>query len=258
MRYPIMLQRTSISHRLRKTATRETGHHRDDSITSCDRTVWTKTATPVRLLIVDSQEIARAGVRTMLAQAKHIEIIGEAGTATAAVEEARRLRPDVMLVELRSPDEREVDVCRRIHEVSPDTRVLVLTRSTDDRSIMSALHAGAGGYLLKTVAGPALVQAVETVAAGQSILDPAVSSRVTAHIRNQPVSMWEEMRETLSPQEHRIMEHVAQGKTNKETAGELGLSDKTVKNYLNSIYRKLQATGRAHATSIFLRQTCAA
>ena len=256
MRQPTMLRPASIPHRPRRRTTRLAYHHYDDSIRSHDRRARAKTATSIRLLIADSHEIARVGVRTLLAQARHIEIIGEAGTMTAAVEEARRLRPDVMLIEFQLSDGRGVDVCRRIHEVSPDTRLLVLTRNANDGAIMSALRSGAAGFLLKTVTGPELVQAVETVAAGQSILDPAVSSRVTAHIRNQPVSMWEEMRETLSPQEHRIMEHVAQGKTNKETAGELGLSDKTVKNYLNSIYGKLQVTGRTHATSVFLRQTC--
>jgi DNA-binding NarL/FixJ family response regulator len=219
------------------------------------RTVQAKTATSIRLLIADGHEIARVGVRALLDQVKHIEIIGEASMMTAAVEEAHRLRPDVMLIELRLPDGKGVDVFHRIREVSPDTRLLVLTHSTDDGSIISALRSGAAGFLPKTVTGPELVRAIETVAAGQSILDPSVSSRVLAYILNQPVSTCEKMPGTLSTQEHRIMELVVQGKTNKEIAGTLGLSDKTVKNYLNSIYHKLQVTGRAHATSAFLQQT---
>ena len=236
-------------------ATRLTGQHSDDSITSHDRMVQAKTATPVRLLIVDSHEIARAGVRALLDQAKHIEIIGEAGTVTAAVEEAQRLRPDVMLIELRLPGGGGIDVLRRIHEVSRDIRLLVLTHSPDDWSIISALRSGAAGFMPKTITGPELVRAVEAVAAGQSFLDPADSSRVRAHIRSQPVSIGEAMRRRLSTQQHRVMELVVQGRTNKEVAEALSLSDKTVKNYLNSIYHKLQVTGRAHATSVFLQQT---
>lgn len=210
----------------------------------------------IRLLIVDSHEIARAGVRALLDQVRHIEIIGGASTVTTAVEEAQRLRPDVMLIELRLPDGKGVDAFRRIREVSPDTRLLVLTHSTDDGSIMSALRSGAAGFMLKTITGPELVLAVERVAAGQSILEPSVSSRVLAYIQGQSVSICKETRGTLSTQERRIMELVVQGRTNKEIADALGFSDKTVKNYLSHAYGKLQVTRRAHATSVYLQQTC--
>jgi two-component system, NarL family, response regulator DevR len=207
------------------------------------------------LLLADSHEIARAGVRTMLDQARHIEIIGEAGTVTTAVEEARRFRPDVMLIELRLRDGRGIDVFRHIHEVSPDTRLLVLTYSTDDESIISALRFGVHGFVLKTVTMPALVQAVETVAAGQLLLDPSIASKLVAYIRNQPASIHENNQRALSTQEHRVMELVAQGKTNKEIASALGLSDRTIKNYLSHVYEKLQVTRRAHATKLFVERT---
>ena len=170
------------------------------------------------MFLADSHEIARAGVRTMLAQARHIEIIGEAGSVTSAVEEARRLRPDVMLIELRFRDGRGVDVFRQIHEVSPNTRLLVLTYGTDDESFIAALRSGVRGFVLKTVTMPALVQAVETVAAGQLLLDPSIASKLVAHIRNQPASLHQDNHGALSPQEHRVMELVAQGQTNKEIA----------------------------------------
>ena len=190
----------------------------------------------------------------MLDQARHIKIIGEAGTVTRAVEGARRLRPDVMLIELQFPDGRGIDAFRRIHEVSSDTRLLVLTYRTDDTSILSALRFGGLGFVLKTVTRPALVQAVETVAAGQSMLDPGIASRLTAYIRNQPASIHEDPQGTLSTQEHRVMELVAQGKTNKEIAVTLGLSDKTVKNYLTHVYDKMQVTRRAQATKLFVER----
>lgn len=191
----------------------------------------------------------------MLDQASHIKIIGEAGTVTRAVEEARRLRPDVMLIELQFPDGRGIDVFRHIHAVSSGTRLLVLTYRTDDTSIISALRFGVHGFVLKTVTMPALVQAVETVAAGQSILDPPIASRLMAYIRNQPASIHEDAQGALSTQEHRLMELVAQGKTNKEIAVTLGLSDKTIKNYLTHVYEKMQVTRRAQATKLFVERT---
>lgn len=190
----------------------------------------------------------------MLDQARHIEIIGEASTVTTAVEEARRLRPDVMLIELRFRDGRGIDVYRHIHEVSPNTRLLVLTYSTDDESIISALRSGVRGFVLKTVTMPALVQAVETVAAGQLLLDPSVASKLAAYIRNQPASLHENNQRALSAQEYRVMELVSQGKTNKEIASALRLSDKTIKNYLSHVYEKLQVTRRAHATKLFVER----
>lgn len=147
----------------------------------------------------------------MLDHAEHIKIIGEAGTVTAAVEEARRLRPDVVLIELRLPDGKGIDVLHRIHEVSRDIRLLVLTHSPDDWSIISALRSGAAGFLLKIVTGPELVHAVETVAAGQSILHPDVSAIVMTYIRNRAASISRKIGERLAAQEQQIMELVLQG-----------------------------------------------
>lgn len=141
----------------------------------------------------------------MLDHAEHIEIIGEAGTVAAGIEKAHRLRPDVVLIELRLPDGKGIDVLRRIHDVSPDIRLLVLTHSPDDRSIISALRSGAAGFLLKIVTGPELIHAVETVAAGQSILHPDVSAIVMTYIRNQAASICHKIGEGLVAHEQQIM-----------------------------------------------------
>lgn len=209
----------------------------------------------IRLLIVDSHEIARTGTRAVLNQTGRIRVVGEAATMAAAIEAGRRLTPDVALVELRLPDESGIDACRRMRDASPDTRLLVLTHSADDRSIVSALRAGATGFLLKTISGPDLARAIETVANGQAILDGAVAQRVMAHLCSLSVSTCGEILPELSAQEKRVMDLVAQGKTNKEVAAALGLSDKTVKNYLSHVYEKLQVTRRAQATSSFIQQT---
>ena len=209
----------------------------------------------IRLLIVDGHEIARTGTRAVLNQTGRIRVIGEAASIAAAIEAGRRLTPDVALVELRLPDGSGIDACRRIREASPGTRLLVLTHGADDESIVSALRAGATGFLLKTISGPDLARAIETVANGQAILDGAVAQRVMTHLCSLSVSTCGKIQPELSAQEKRVMDLVAQGKTNKEVAAALGLSDKTVNNYLSNVYEKLQVTRRAQATSSFIQQT---
>ncbi|MDO9119632.1 MAG: response regulator transcription factor [Nitrospira sp.] len=209
----------------------------------------------IRLLIVDSHEIARTGTRAVLNQTERIRVVGEAATIAAAVEAGRRLTPEVALVELRLPDGSGIDACRRIREASPGTRLLVLTHGADDESIVSALRAGATGFLLKTISGSDLARAIETVADGQAILDGAVAQRVMTHLCSLSVSNCGKIQPELSAQEKRVMDLVAQGKTNKEVAAALGLSDKTVKNYLSNVYEKLQVNRRAQATSSFIQQT---
>jgi DNA-binding NarL/FixJ family response regulator len=209
----------------------------------------------IRLLIVDSHEIARTGTRAVLHQTERLMVVGEAASIAEAIEAGHRLTPDVALVELHLQDGSGIDACRRIREASPGTRLLVLTHVTDDESIVSALRAGATGFLLKTISGPDLARAIETVANGQAILDGAVAQRVMTHLCSLSVSTCGKVQPDLSAQEKRVMDLVAQGKTNKEVAAALGLSDKTVKNYLSNIYEKLQVTRRAQATSSFVQQT---
>lgn len=209
----------------------------------------------IRLLIVDAHEIARTGTRAVLNQTGRIRVVGEAATMAAAIEAGRRLTPDVALMELRLPDGSGIDACRHIREASPNTRLLVLTHGADDGSIVSALRAGATGFLLKTISGPDLARAIETVADGQVILDGAVAQRIMTHLCSLSVSTSGKIQPELSAQEKRVMDLVAQGKTNKEVAAALSLSDKTVKNYLSHVYEKLQVTRRAQATSSFLQQT---
>lgn len=203
----------------------------------------------LRLLLVDDSEVVRTGLRTLLGQEPGLEIVGEAGTVATAVAAGDRLRPDVVLLDLRLPDGSGTEACRRLLKSVPATRILVLTSVLDDRTIEDAIRAGAHGYLLKEIDGRGLVQAVRDVAAGKSILDPAVTARVLelAKSGSTPRSPLE----ALSPQEKRVLGLIAEGCTNKEVGARLGLSEKTVKNYLSTVFEKLNVSHRAQAAVIY-------
>jgi DNA-binding NarL/FixJ family response regulator len=205
----------------------------------------------VRLLLVDDHEVVRLGLRTLFAKYERIQVIGEAGTAKDGVIEAKRLRPDVVLMDLRLPDGSGITACREILSAAPDIRVLFLTSYSDEDAVRATVLAGAAGYLLKEIGGQALVDAIAAVAEGQSILDPRITQSVLNQLTGAQLNAQRE--EELSPQERRVLAHVVEGRTNKQIAAALGLSDKTVKNYLSNAFQKLQVTRRSHAAVLFSR-----
>ena len=206
----------------------------------------------IGLLLVDDHAIVRLGLRTVFERTKDISVIGEAGSVKEAVDAASRLAPDIVLMDMRMPDGSGVDACREILAVRPETRVLFLTSYHDEEALFSAVFAGARGFLLKEIGGDALLTAVRAVAAGQSILDPAATRAVAEKMKGLAGSDTKESTTaSLSSQEKRVLVLVAEGKTNKEIAAALGLSDKTVKNYLSTIFQKLQVGRRAHAAAIY-------
>jgi DNA-binding NarL/FixJ family response regulator len=202
----------------------------------------------IRVLIVDDHEMVRAGLRTLLGRFPSIEIVGDAGSVESALKEAAKLKPDVVLLDIRLGSESGFDVCSGLSKLDPAPRVLVLTSFADDDVIFQAIRAGVDGYVLKDIDSEALVKGIETVAAGQSMLDPKVTARVLGRVRN-PSSA--EPLNSLSPQEKRVLALVAQGKTNKEIGIALGLSDKTVKNYFANVLDKLNVGRRSQAAAIF-------
>lgn len=210
--------------------------------------------TPIGILLVDDHEIVRQGLKTVLAQDARFRIVGEAATAKAAVSAALASKPDVVLLDIRLPDESGVQACGDILEQCPGTRVLFLTSYADDDTVLAAILAGAHGYLVKEIGIDTLVEAIKRVAAGETILDPAATNRVLTWVKNHSETPAGGVQEPLSPQEQRVVALVAAGKTNKEIAAELGLSPKTVKNYLSNIYQKLQITRRAQAAALFAKQ----
>lgn len=210
---------------------------------------------PIRLLIVDDHTVVRLGLRTLLGRYSDIEVVGEAGTVAAAIEETARLQPIVVLMDVRLPDGNGFEACRRIRKAQPDTRVLFLTSFADEEIVLESIDAGGDGYLLKEIDDESLVRAIRTVAAGQSILDPAVTRRVLERVKNPEALAGKDRFEMLSPQERRVLALVAEGKTNKEIGSALGLSDKTVKNYLSNILEKLQLTRRSQAAAFFVQHS---
>ena len=207
----------------------------------------------IRLLLVDDHEVVRMGLRALFNRTETVEVVGEADSTASAVAEAVRLQPTVVLLDLRLPDGTGVEACREILEHCPDTHVVFLTSFADEDAVLSTTLAGAKGYLLKTIGGQALVQAIQTVADGQSILDPAVTNTVLTKVRSLTATGHESLESGLSPQERRVLMQVADGKTNKEIAVTLGLSDKTVKSYLYNIFQKLQVSRRAEAAAKFVK-----
>lgn len=204
---------------------------------------------PIRLLLVDDHEVVRMGLGTLFHRAGTVQVVGEATSVVSAVAEAIRLRPDVVLLDLRLPDGSGIEACREILGACPETHVVFLTSFSDENAVLATTFAGAKGYLLKTIGGAALVHAIKAIADGQSILDPAVTGSVLARMR----SLTNGQNTTLSPQERRILPLVADGKTNKEIAVALGLSDKTIKSYLSSIFEKLQVTRRSQVAAMFAK-----
>jgi two-component system response regulator DevR len=209
---------------------------------------------PIRLLLVDDHEVLRIGLRTLFTEAGAFQVVGEAGTMAAAVAEAARLKPQVVLMDVRLPDGSGIDACRMIRADHQETRVLFLTSFADDDAVLATILAGADGFLLKEVRSEELVQAVKRVASGRSILDPAVTHRVLAKVRSMSTTAPHEKRDPLSPQEERVLALVAEGKTNKEIALSLNLSDKTVGHYLENIFQKLHVTRRSQAAVYFTQQ----
>ena len=209
---------------------------------------------PIRLLLVDDHEVVRLGLRTLFEEAGGFQVVGEAGTLSAAIAEAGRLTPDVVLMDVKLPDGSGVEACRAIRAAQPATRVLFLTSYADDDAVLATILAGADGFLLKDVSGDDLLRAVRKVAGGQSILDGAVTQRVLARVKTLSNSAAGKKEDALSPQEQKVLALVAEGKTNKEIANALALSEKTVGNYLSNIFQKLQVTRRAQAAVYYSKR----
>jgi DNA-binding NarL/FixJ family response regulator len=207
----------------------------------------------IRLLMVDDHKVVRLGLLSLLAHYHDIEVVGEAGSVATALEETLRLKPDLVLLDVRLPDGNGFEACRQIRKLAPETRVLFLTSFADEQVVLESIDAGADGYLLKEIDEAALVRGIRDVAAGQSILDPAVTRRVLERARTPGTPAGRDKWESLSPQERRVVALVATGKTNKEIGIELGLSDKTVKNYLSNVLEKLGLSRRSQAAAFYVQ-----
>ena len=201
----------------------------------------------ISVFLLDDHEIVRRGIAGLLETEDDIRVVGEAGTAAQALARIPALRPDVAILDVRLPDGDGVTVCRDVRSsVTPPPACLMLTSYSDDEALFGAIMAGAAGYLLKQVAGVDLVGAVRTIAAGGSLLDPKATVAVLERLRRggEP----EDPRyAALSPQERRILDLIADGKTNRQIGAEMYLAEKTVKNYVSSLLHKLGFARRTEA-----------
>jgi DNA-binding NarL/FixJ family response regulator len=210
-------------------------------------------ARPLRLLVVDDDEVVRQGLVSLLERREHFQVVAEAGTAAEAVEMARKFEPDLVVMDVRLPDGSGIEACREIRSEFPNTKVVILTSYPDEEAVLSAIIAGASGYLLKQIRGRDLVSSLESVGRGDSLLDPAVTEKVLDRVRRIATGTYTDEMAQLTQQEQKILLLVAEGKTNKEIASEVFLSDKTVKNYVSSILSKLNLERRAQAAAFVAR-----
>jgi len=211
------------------------------------------TAPPLRLLVVDDHEVVRQGLVALLDRRAGFEVVAQAGTVAEAVDQARRHLPDIVVMDVRLPDGSGIEACREIRAELPGTRVIMLTSYPDEEAVMSAIIAGASGYLLKQIRARDLVAALETVGRGESLLDPGVTEKVLERVRRMASGDLNDELSALTAQERKILMLVAEGKTNKEIAAEVFLSDKTVKNYVSSILSKLDLERRAQAAAFIAK-----
>jgi DNA-binding NarL/FixJ family response regulator len=198
----------------------------------------------IRVFLLDDHEVVRRGLRELLEAEGDIEVVGEAGTAEEALHRIPPTKPDVAVLDVRLPDGDGVEVCRSIRSAHPEVACLMLTSFADDEALMSAIMAGAAGYVLKQVKGSDLVEGVRRVGRGESLLDPAVTRRLFDRLRTQPA---DDELSALTDQERRILELISEGLTNRQIGERMYLAEKTVKNYVSNLLAKLGMSRRTEA-----------
>jgi DNA-binding NarL/FixJ family response regulator len=210
-------------------------------------------ATQVRVMVVDDHEIVRQGLVSMIRRRPNLAVVAEAGSVEEAIRRANETRPDVIVMDVRLPDGTGIEACRDIRADLPDTKVIMLTSYSDEEAVFASIMAGASGFLLKQVRAEQIIDAINDVSSGRSILDPTVTQDVLKWVRDASGRHAPDPLEGLTEQERRILGLIADGKTNKEIAAEIFLSDKTVKNYVSSILSKLDLSRRSEAAAFFAR-----
>jgi two-component system, NarL family, response regulator DevR len=208
---------------------------------------------PLRLLVVDDHEVVRQGLVSLLDRRAEFDVVAQAGSVAESIAQAALHEPDLVIMDVRLPDGSGIEACREIRAARPQTRVIMLTSYPDEEAVLSAIIAGASGYLLKQIRGRDLVAALEAVGRGESLLDPAVTERVLERMRRLASGGSDELADLFS-QERKILLLVAEGKTNKEIAADVFLSDKTVKNYVSSILSKLNLHRRTQAAAFVAKR----
>jgi DNA-binding NarL/FixJ family response regulator len=207
----------------------------------------------ITILVVDDHQVVRLGLQTLLNVKPDFAVVGQAATAEEAIAAVERLRPQVVLMDLRLPGRSGVEACRAIKLGWPDTHVIMLTSYADDDLVIEAIEAGAEGYMLKRVQDNELIEGIRAVARGEAVLDPAVTGKLMARVRRAEQEMMNHAFRGLSEREIEVLALVAGGKTNAEIARVLSLSEKTVGNHVSAVLSKLAVTNRIEAATYAVR-----
>jgi DNA-binding NarL/FixJ family response regulator len=205
----------------------------------------------MRVVLVDDHEVVRQGLKTLIDGHEDLDVVGEAGDVDNAIRQVGYHTPDVVVMDVRLPDGTGVEACREIRSRWPDVKVLMLTSYADEEALVSSIMAGASGYVLKRIDSDDLVDAVRRVGNGESLLDPNLTDRLFARIRGDEPD--DPLLARLSPQERKILDLIAEGKTNRQIAEELFLAEKTVKNYVSNLLSKLEMSRRSEAAAYAAR-----
>jgi len=208
-----------------------------------------------RILLVDDHEVVRLGLKSLLEHHPQFEVVGEAGNAKESIEAVDRLRPDVVVMDIRLPGVSGIEACKEITGTFPDTRVIMLTSYAEDEMLFSAIRAGASGYVLKQIGGEDLVRALEAIARGEALIDTSLTQKVFEKVRQADEKAKASAFEKLSDQEKHVLLLVSEGKTNREIARTLFLGEGTVRNYVSSILNKLDVSNRAEAAAFAVQHS---
>ncbi|KKM12259.1 LuxR family transcriptional regulator [Clostridiales bacterium PH28_bin88] len=200
----------------------------------------------IRILLVDDHEVVRLGLKSLLAQYPHFEVVGEADSVASAIRLAAQTSPDVVVLDVRLMDGSGIEACREIRSKNPQTKVLMLTSYSDEEALLGAVLAGAQGYVLKKIWSKDLINAIEGIVKGRTLIDPALVNKVLVRAEDNEYSIPPEL-EQLTSQEKKVLSLIAEAKTNQEIADTLFISEKTVRNYVSNIFRKLNFAHRAQA-----------
>jgi DNA-binding NarL/FixJ family response regulator len=199
----------------------------------------------IRVFLLDDHDLVREGIRTLLETDEDIEVVGEAATATEALTRIPLAKPDVAILDVQLEEGNGIEVCRDVRSAVPGLACLILTSFADDEALYASVMAGASGFVLKQIKARDLIEDVKKVANGASLMDPRAVANVVERIANPPAG--DPVLESLSPQERRVLDLIAEGQTNKQIAESMFLAEHTVKNYITGLLRKLKMASRTEA-----------
>jgi DNA-binding NarL/FixJ family response regulator len=209
--------------------------------------------TNLRLLLVDDHEVVRVGMRALLERQPNYTVVGEAATEDEALAQALEHVPDIILMDIRLAGGSGIEACQKVKDVLPETKVIMLTSFAEDELLFAAIRAGASGYLLKQVGAGELIRAIDMASRGESMLDPSLTQRVFYEVRRSIQKEEAIAFQDLTSQERQVLQLIAEGKTNREIASDLFLSEGTVRNYVSSILSKLNVSNRAEAAAYAIK-----